>query len=47
MEKQGRLKMEKTMMTKLKLLMAATALLVPLASTPVFAKVRPLHFDRT
>jgi opacity protein-like surface antigen len=47
MEKQRRLKMEKTMMTKLKLLTAAAALLVPLASAPVFAQVRPLHLDRT
>jgi hypothetical protein len=41
--------MEKTMMTILMLLSvsAAAALLVPLASAPVFAKVRPLHLDRT
>jgi hypothetical protein len=44
---QGRLNTEKTVMTKLKLLTAAAALLVPLASAPVFAKVRPLHLDRT
>jgi hypothetical protein len=46
---QGRLKMEKTMMTILMLLSvsAGAALLVPLASAPVFAKVRPLHLDRT
>jgi hypothetical protein len=47
-EKQGRLKMEKTIMNKLKLLLTtAAALLVPFASAPVFAKVRPLHLDRT